>query len=213
MSTRYVDKGYPLLYWATDIEAVCPECNGVGVIDGNPYWRDWRATFLCHSCSHSLKTDRDSWHGPVLGTGRRPCGSCGHKWVHFEKIFDDARTAKSEMANTRCPQCKSENIVSLDFIHAKPVDNAIDPFFGLDLALKEDTRHGTVWVYGAPHLEQLKRYTSAQLRESNGMKWSYFTRLPKWLKISKNRELVLKAISKLEKRLITTSINSQYTDR
>jgi predicted RNA-binding Zn-ribbon protein involved in translation (DUF1610 family) len=66
MSTRYTDEGYPLLHWETSIEVICPKCGGVGVIDGNPTWRDWRATFLCHSCSHSMKSERDGWHGPVL---------------------------------------------------------------------------------------------------------------------------------------------------
>jgi transcription elongation factor Elf1 len=203
MNNRYLDEGFSLLYWATQIEAVCPKCNDVGVVSGNPSWKDWRATFLCRCCSYSLKTERNSWHGPVLGMGRRPCGTCGHQWVRIEKLYDDATKIKSESAKTKCPQCKSGNEVFLTFTRAEPVDHAIDPFFGLELALKEDTRNGTVWVYDATHLEQLKLYVSAQLREGDGTKWSYFTRLPKWLKTSKNRELVLKAISKLEKRLMT----------
>jgi hypothetical protein len=139
----------------------------------------------------------------VLGVGRRPCGTCGHKWVRVEKVFEDVTKLKSESAKSRCPHCNSENEMPLKFTRSEPIDHAIDPFFGLELALKEETRHGTVWVYGATHLEQLKLYTSAQLRVGDGRKWSYFTRLPKWLKTSKNRELVLKAIEKLEKRLIT----------
>ncbi|WDE01906.1 hypothetical protein SG35_016280 [Thalassomonas actiniarum] len=135
--------------------------------------------------------------------GRRPCSTCGYQWVRIEKVFDDATQIKGESAKSKCPQCKSENEVSLEFTRTEPIDHAIDPFWGLELALKEDTRHGTVWVYGATHLEQLKLYISAQLREGGGTKWSYFTRLPKWLKTSKNRELVLKAIAKLENRLIT----------
>ena len=203
MSTRYLDKGFSLLYWATEIEAVCPKCDGVGIINGNPYWREWRAAFLCQSCSHSLTTDRDCWHGPLLGQGRRPCGSCGHKWVRVEKLFAEASKVNKEYANAKCPQCKNYNEVPLKFTRTEPDDHAIDPFLGLELALKEETRHGTVWVYGAKHLEQLKLYIAADLREGDGTKWSYFTRLPKWLKTSKNRDLVLKAIAKLEKRLIT----------
>ncbi len=203
MSTRYIDEGYPLLHWATSIEAVCPKCGGVGVIDGNPMWRDWRATFLCHSCSHSMKTERDGWHGPVLGMGNRPCRSCGHKWVRAEKEFEDPSKIKSESSNTKCPQCNSENEVALEFTRTEPSDHAIDPFFGLELVLKEPTRHGTVWVYGAEHLKHLKEYTAAQHRVASGTKWSYFTRLPKWVKSAKNREAILKAVTKLERRLIT----------
>ena len=204
MSTRYSDQGYPLLHWAREIEAICPKCGGLGVINGNPSWKEWNATFLCQKCSHSMRTERDGWHGPVLATGRRPCGTCGHKWVYFEKLFDTPKSVKSLVASSSCPECKSSNEVELSFTRSEPVDHAIDPFFGLDLALKENTRYGTVWAYGGEHLFELKSYISAQLRENSGTKWSYFTRLPKWLKTAKNRALILKAIAKLEKRLITS---------
>lgn len=203
MNTRYYDKGYSLLHWATEIEAICPKCSCVGVISGTPYWKEWKATFFCQSCSHSLKTERDEWQGPMLGIGHRPCSHCGNKWVRAEMSYENSSMIKTNASKGACLKCKTVNEVQLTFTHAKPVDHAIDPFFGLELALKFDTRYGTVWAYGADHLEELKQYTSAQLREGNGMKWSYFTRLPKWLKTSKNRELVLKAIGKLEKRLVT----------
>ncbi len=158
---------------------------------------------MCHSCSHSMKTETAGWHGPVLGMGMRPCRSCGYKWVVIEREYDDASKIKSEQAKTKCPQCNSENELSLEFTRTEPKDHGIDPFFGLELALKAQTRHGIVWAYGAEHLHNLKQYTAAQLRVSSGTKWSYFTRLPKWLKSSKNRSVVLKAINKLEQQLIT----------
>jgi len=203
MSNRYFDEGFPLLHWATEIETICPKCGLPGVVNGNPNWKQWEGRFLCHSCSHSMKTNRDGWHGPVLGLGKQPCSKCGHKWVHAEKKFDDVSQLISEYAKSNCPKCNFQNDVLLEFVRTEPEDHAIDPFFGLNLALKESTRYGTVWVYNAEHLSQLKLYISAQLREGNGTKWSYFTRLPKWLKSAKNRALVLKAISKLDRRLIT----------
>ena len=209
MSTRYMDEGYPLLHWATEIQAKCPKCKSDGLVKGNPSWKDWRATFFCCNCSHSLKTEKDAWLGPLLGSGKRPCGKCGHQSVLVETIFEDAYKVKSDTAISKCPQCKAENDVPLTFTKAEPLDHAIDPFFGLELSLKEDTRHGTVWVYGSAHLEQLKLYTSAQLREGSGTKWSYFTRMPKWLKSAKNRSLILKSLSKLEKRLITSYSNGR----
>jgi len=203
MSTRYVDEGYPLLHWATEIEAICPQCGGVGIIHGNPHWKDWHATFMCQKCSHSMKTKRDPWHGPVLGVGKKPCGSCGYKWVRLEKKFDDIASVKKESTSAPCPHCNADNVVPLKFTRTEPADHAIDPFLGLRLALIENTRHGVVWVYGADHLDHLKRYISAQLREGTISKWSYFSRLPTWIKAAKNREMVLKAIKKLEARLIT----------
>jgi hypothetical protein len=161
MSTRYLDQGFPLLHWATEIEAICPKCNCVGVVNGNPYWRDWRATFLCHGCSHSLKTDRDGWHGPVLGMGRRPCGTCGFQWIHVEKVFDDTSKVMSDSVKSKCTQCKSENEVSLKFTRSEPVDHAIDRFFGLELALKEDTRHGVLSHTGRSNIMFFANRTSS----------------------------------------------------
>lgn len=202
MTDRYTDQGFHLLYWATQIEALCPQCNQAGVITGNPHWRDWRATFHCHGCAHSMTTAGDSWRGPVLGTGRRPCGSCGQQWVTFCQVFEDASQAKTP-GRARCRHCDADNEVTLSFTRAEPKDHAIDPFFGLELALKEETRHGTVWTYNAEHLQELKQFTGAGLRENSTTKWSYFARLPSWVKAAKNREMVLKAIARLEKRLIT----------
>ena len=203
MNTKYVDEGFHLLHWATEVEALCPRCSSVGLIKGNPHYKEWSATFMCTSCSHSLKTDRDGWHGPVLGIGQRPCCACGKKWVRVEKTYDDASAIKTNTENSRCENCNTLNEVELDLYRSKPLDHSIEPFFGLDLALKEETRHGVVWAYSASHLAELKKYIGAQLRESSGTKWSYFTRLPGWLKSAKNREQILKVISKLESRVIT----------
>lgn len=202
MTDRYIDQGFHLLHWATQIEALCPQCNQAGVISGNPHWRDWRATFHCYSCTHSLQTGDDPWRGPVLGTGRRPCGACGQQWVTFCQVFKDSSQVPS-VGRANCRHCNAENEVTLKFTRAEPKDHAIDRFFGLELALKEETRHGTVWAYNAEHLHELKQYISARLRENSTTKWSYFARLPNWLKAAKNRAMVLKAIARLEDRLIT----------
>lgn len=203
MTRRYIDRGFSLLHWATEIEALCPKCGGVGIINGNPSWKERWAVFSCRSCGHSLKTGGDGWHGPVVGLGRRPCGQCGHQWVTKTLFFKNYAAIKKSTAKAQCSRCSSLSEVALSFSHSEPADHAIDPFFGLELALKEETRYGIVWVYGAEHLAHLKRYISALVRESHTINSSYFSRLPAWVKSHKNREIVLKAIKKLEKRLIT----------
>ena len=203
MNSRYYDEGYSLLYWEKEVEAVCPKCGETGVIKGNPSWREWNATFMCKGCSHSLRTERDNWQGPVRGFGKRPCGYCGHKWVYAEEFCETPSSIKKCKKVSSCPVCNKESEVELTYYKNEPEDHAIDPYFGLELALKENTRHGAVWAYGEPHLEELKKYIGAKLREGSSEKWSYLSRLPTWLKSAKNRDMVLKAIGKLEKRLIT----------
>ncbi|WP_196808440.1 hypothetical protein [Dickeya chrysanthemi] len=207
MVKRYVDRGFPLLYWATEIEALCPKCGSAGVINGNPSWRERWAIFSCQYCGHSLKTERDGWHGPVVGHSRRPCGQCGYQWVTKAVSFKNYAAIKKSTTKAKCSKCNSLNELTLSFLYAEPAYHAIDPFFGLELALKEDTRYGTVWVYSAEHLMHLKGYVSARVRENHTMNSSYFSRLPAWIKSYKNREMVLKVIKKLEKRLITKTLS------
>lgn len=132
----------------------------------------------------------------------RPRGHCGHKWVLAEELYKTPRDIVGTIKASQCSECKKDSHVDSKFYRKEPEDHAIDSIFGLELALKETTRHGTVWVYGKPHLNELKQYIEAKLREGVTEEWSYFSRLPTWLKSAKNREIVLKAILKLEKRLV-----------
>ncbi|MFI3220089.1 MAG: hypothetical protein QX189_13390 [Methylococcales bacterium] len=62
----------------------------------------------------------------------------------------------------------------------------------------------TLWVYNPQQLAELKEWIQADLRErEKDSTWgwsnqSYFSRLPRWLKLAKNRTVVLSAIAKLE---------------
>lgn len=204
MNTRYTDAGYPLLYWAKDILVVCPKCRQDARIKGNPSWKEWAAELFCAHCGYNCKTTAktESWQGNFTASGQRPCCSCGHKWVRLNKTISAPSHLLAETMNTRCQNCQTINKVPVTYSRAIPADHAIDPFFGLELALKTPTRHGTVWVYGMPHLQELKCYTTASLRENStaSPNSSYFSRLPAWIKSAKNRELVLKALDKLALR-------------
>ncbi|WP_417347180.1 hypothetical protein [Ferrimonas sp.] len=203
MNSRYRDPGYPLRYWATQVEVNCPKCDCVALIKGNPDIRAWHATLFCPHCAHTLKTGKSHWQGPVAGFGSRPCQRCGFQSVHCNLAFESASQVSSPVGHAPCPNCQTDNAIELSFTRSAPADHAIDPYFGLELALKEPTRHGVVWVYGAAHLKALKAYIQASLREGSGLKWAYFTRLPTWIKSGKNREEVLKAIARLERRAVS----------
>ncbi|WP_336882602.1 hypothetical protein [Priestia koreensis] len=75
-----------------------------------------------------------------------------------------------------------------------------DWYFGYSLYLQTPCCGHTLWVYNREHLTYLKRYVEAELRESHPYYLSVESRLPVWIKSSKNREAVLKAIEKLENK-------------
>lgn len=78
-----------------------------------------------------------------------------------------------------------------------------DPYFGLPLWLSMGCRGRLLWAYNAEHLELLESYASAGLRErglvSGSM--SMVERLPKWIKIARNRTEVVRVIRRMKMSL------------
>ncbi|MFC8088867.1 hypothetical protein [Streptomyces sp. NPDC057301] len=77
-----------------------------------------------------------------------------------------------------------------------------------DLWLQTETRHGVVWAYNLGHLDLLRRFVAASLRErppwyEHGRKMTYIGRLPAWIKRAKNRDEVLRAIDRLRASVVT----------
>lgn len=83
-------------------------------------------------------------------------------------------------------------------------ENPTDGYFGFDLWLRTDYGNHSLWAFNMRHLEFLRSYVSARLRERNpddALGWhnsSLASRLPKWLKSGKHRETALKAIDELK---------------
>ncbi|MFF7448818.1 MULTISPECIES: hypothetical protein [unclassified Streptomyces] len=76
------------------------------------------------------------------------------------------------------------------------------------LWLRADTRHGTLTAYNLEHLDLLRRFVAADLRErapwyEHGRKMTYIGRLPAWIKSAKNRAEVLRAIDRMRASVIS----------
>lgn len=81
---------------------------------------------------------------------------------------------------------------------------AVDPLFGLPLWLRVPCCGQVLWAYNGDHLDLLERYIQATLRERQGGKGyhhSIAVRLPRWMKLAKNRESLLKGIHQLKKKV------------
>ncbi|MFE7168382.1 hypothetical protein [Streptomyces sp. NPDC057616] len=84
---------------------------------------------------------------------------------------------------------------------------ATDPYFGRPLWLQVETRHGWLWAYNLEHLGLIRRFVQASLRErapwyDTGQKMTLVARLPVWIKRAKNRDEVLRAVSRIQASLI-----------
>ena len=80
------------------------------------------------------------------------------------------------------------------------IGGAFDWYFGYPLYLQIPCCGHTLWAYNIKHLNYLKQYVQAELRENKPYYLSIESRLPVWIKSSKNRTTILKAISKLEQK-------------
>ncbi|HEY9661341.1 MAG TPA: hypothetical protein V6C65_23035 [Allocoleopsis sp.] len=81
---------------------------------------------------------------------------------------------------------------------------AIDPVFSLPLWLQTPCCGELLWAYNADHLNFLERYVQATIRERQGSKGGHHSiavRLPRWMKLAKNRNSILKNIQRLKGRL------------
>jgi hypothetical protein len=82
-----------------------------------------------------------------------------------------------------------------------------DPYLDLPLKLQIATRHGWLWAHNLEHLDLIGQYVRAPLRErapwyDTGQKMTLVARLPRWIKLAKNREDVLRAIDRLHASLL-----------
>lgn len=142
-----------------------------------------------HRFTISEPTDSD----PVLIV----CPKCSSKAVVVPHGEDKVRAS--------CTQCgyttdKSSNGRSFYWYDENPTDG----YFGFNLWLKTECIGNSLWAFSNKHLEFLESYVSAKLRErTKDEEWgwgnsSLASRLPKWVKSSKNRDALLKALNELK---------------
>ncbi|MFI6034673.1 hypothetical protein ACIBBD_11020 [Streptomyces sp. NPDC051315] len=124
------------------------------------------------------------------------CPRC-RRVAHFERrtgLAPDARGRSGFELRLVCRSC------GLCRVSTGP--SAPGRLFQPPLWLRTRTRHGVVWAYNLEHLDLLRRFVAASLRErdpwyEHGRKMTYVARLPAWIKSAKNRAEVLRAIDRL----------------
>ncbi|MER6340767.1 hypothetical protein [Streptomyces tendae] len=94
-------------------------------------------------------------------------------------------------------------------LHRDPHKPAADPYFDIPLWLQTETRHGWVWAYNLEHLDLIRRFVQASLRDGipwhdHGRKMTVVARLPAWMQHAKNRDEVLRAIDRIHASLVHT---------
>src|SRR5438874_5956664 len=76
-----------------------------------------------------------------------------------------------------------------------------DPFFDRPLWLQTPCCGHILWAYNSRHLDTLRSYVAADLRERTGPTMGMLDRLPAWIKKANHRTEVLRAIDRLHDQL------------
>ncbi|MGW1748981.1 hypothetical protein ACWCRD_25880 [Streptomyces sp. NPDC002092] len=129
------------------------------------------------------------------------CPRC-ERVAHFERRPGRAADARGRTYPERRLVCRSCGLSRID---TGPHCTARRPGQGCcrpALWLRAETRHGELWAYNLEHLDLIRRFVAADLRERapwyhTGRKMTLVARLPAWIKSAKNRTEVLRAIDRL----------------
>lgn len=107
-----------------------------------------------------------------------------------------------------CRRCGHfQDHAALPRFRGHPAREGRDQFLGLPLWLATPCCGEVLWAYNAKHLAALEAYVLAELRERRrdpDHGWSNAaseSRMPKWIKLAKNRGDVAKGLARLRARL------------
>ncbi|MEZ4859342.1 MAG: hypothetical protein R2781_11085 [Flavobacteriaceae bacterium] len=195
---RFQDKNSTLNYFTNKVLVECPKCRKRAIVTKEePVTYFSKSTLKCPNCFHSEKGRKESFSVEL----KCHCPNCA---AEIEFIIPNVNEKKETVAIT-CSNCgTTENYnprnIEIQWMYlatGKPSDS----YFGLPLWLTDNFRGNNFWAYNYEHLEYLKNYISADLREKNGRKHSTMVeKLPNWMKSGKNREKLLKLITELERK-------------
>jgi hypothetical protein len=148
-----------------------------------------------------MSSDQSRYQGPPTG-----------RWDYMKEF------------QVECPKCGKDAIIIVDAgvwnrgkltcrncMHSeksidrkakyRSIGGAVDPIFGLPLWFQTEVRGDLFWACNREHLNEIRSYVSSRLRERRTTLFATMVeKLPHFIKDSKNRETIIKAIEKLERK-------------
>lgn len=178
----------------TGICVKCPVCCGDGIVRV-----DGKAFFKCLDCGSVKEKNLSHYRASVHAR----CKSCG---TYFRQEVEPYGNCGS--AHVSCPECGSVMSGKINRVpiqngayFSAEIHNACEPFFGFELRYSGSFDGRNVWALNSEHLDYLIEYLSADLREKRGIvKKTQSDHLPKFMKLAKNREGVVKVLIQMREK-------------
>lgn len=221
MKIRYVDEGVHILQLRSNDHWVrCSQCHNAGILKYKKRddlkcccYHSEQYLFHCQHCGFHLDTHDPTaeyrLNGIYYVIRREKCHRCGGTEVSAQAKISDIKHPPPFL-EAQCNLCHSTSKLSVkisDIRYRPNYTNRIGQItiFGLELYLCVATRFGQIYVYNPEHLQILKAYIQADLRERmpNVGTGYYFNCLPTWIKSARNRKEILKALLRLEQMATT----------
>ncbi len=163
-TNRFQDKNMVLSQFENEIFVECPKCEKRAVLTKEePLSYFSKRVLKCPNCFYSQMGRNESFNIEL----NCHCANCAAPI----KIDIKNVSEKKETIAVKCSNCgKTENYkprnISIEWKHqtnGKPSEN----YLGLPLWLTENFKGNNFWAFNYKHLEYLKQYISAGLREKN----------------------------------------------
>ena len=191
---RFADPGLALNDLATHFVVHCPKCAGRAHID-----RDQRLS--CTACFHVEQAGH--WYGSSTAYVSVKCREC-HAPIQHSAPWDGVW----KKLGTRCLACGDTCEYEASITkHALHQGQMTDPVFGLPLWLQKEFRGDLFWAYHHEHLDLLRQYIGAQLRERGitprntiRKNSAMLSRLPTFMTKAGHRAALLKLIAQLQEK-------------
>ena len=190
---RYTEKYIPI--WKEPLWVTCPECQGAAHVTYNT---QEGAILQCPCCSfHTSQEDLQYFEAITVLN----CPNCGTPIRHSQKRLKE----KSELIKVSCPHChevyevKPRYETYYESFSTQDSGLQRDDVFGLPYYLQENVRGHLFWAKNITHLLLMEDYIASDLREREGM--TIVAKLPTFIKLKKNRALLLKILRKWKEQL------------
>jgi len=189
---RYSDPGVSLLDFATHFVVHCPKCDSKATI--NPEGR-----LVCTACFHVEQPGH--WYGAATAYVSVKCREC-HAQLRRSAPWAGAWKKLAMHCENCGDRCEYDASITLHHLHQ---GRMTDRVYGLPLWLQKEFRDELFWAYNYEHLEALRSYIAAKLRERGFNPYTntirknstMISRLPVFIKKAGNRSELLKLIARL----------------
>lgn len=224
---RFIDEGISSLsLLKPEIWVHCPVCQKLAKIIEIKERESETINVFCTQCTYrkalqhihvqsydymryyfNLNQNMTEWNGGCEVEINTKCTVCKKGKYKYLRQYARKSLIPSEIT-LNCNFCLRENRFNDSVYTLRKVSYSkvgIDPYCTYPLFLNIAVRQGQICAYNPTHLEILKNFIQADLRERKFPNYnrSYVSRLPAWIKSTRNRKEILKAILRLEQMAST----------